>query len=76
MHRVSRRRDGRPPGRAQHTAHEGREGALLLATIGSPLLGRFGLIAVAITRAFGARLRGIHFTANCSERGGLAQAKL
>ena len=68
VHGVGGRGDGRPPGRAQHAAHKGREGALLLPAVGPSLLGRVGLITVSIARALSAGWRGIHF-ARCGGKG-------
>lgn len=75
VHGVGGRRDGRAARRAQHAAHKGREGALLLAAVGAALLGRVAIVAVAIARALGARWRGIHFAGEGVERGRLAQAR-
>lgn len=73
VHWVGGRGDGGAARRAQHAAHEGGKGALLLAAVGASLLGRLALVAVAIARAFCARWRGIHLAGDCVERGRLAQ---
>lgn len=73
VHGVGRGRDGGAARRAQHVAHEGREGALLLV-VQAPALGAVGLIAVAVARALGARGRGLHLAGELLERRRLAQA--
>lgn len=74
MHGVGGRGDGGAARRAQHAAHEGGEGALLLA-VEAPSLGAVGLIAVAVARALGARGRGLHLAGELLERRRLAQAR-
>jgi hypothetical protein len=73
VHRVGRGRDGGAARRAQHTAHEGREGALLLV-VQAPALGAVSLIAVAVARALDARGRSVHLAGKLLERRRLAQA--
>ena len=74
VHGVRRGGDGRATRRAQHAAHEGAEGALLLAAVRLPVLHAIALIAVPVARALGARWRGIHLAGELLERGRLAQA--
>lgn len=72
VHGVGWGRDGGAARRAQHVAHEGREGALLLV-VQAPASGTVGLIAVAVARALGARGRGLHLAGELLERRRLAQ---
>ena len=73
VHGVGRGRDGGAARRAQHVAHEGRESALLLV-VQAPVPGAVGLIAVTVSRAFGAGWRGFHLAGELLERRRLAQA--
>ena len=74
VHGVGRGGDGWAARRAQHVAHEGGEGALLLA-VGLPALDAIAVVAVAVARALGGRWRGIHLAGQLLEGGGLAQAR-
>lgn len=74
VHGVGGRGDGRAARRAQHVAHEGREGALLLAAGRLAVPGAIALVAVAVARALGARWRGIHLAGELLEGRRLAEA--
>lgn len=74
VHGVGGRRNGRAARRAQHVAHKGAEGALLLAAVRLPALQAIALVAVPVARALGPRWRGVHLAGELLEGRGLAQA--
>ena len=73
VHGIGGRGDGGPARRAQHVAHKGGKGALLLAAVGPALLGHLAIVAVAVARALGAGGRRLHLAGEGVERGRLAQ---
>lgn len=74
VHGIGGRGDGGAARRAQHVAHEGREGALLLAAGRLPVLGAVAVVAVAVARALGTGRRGVHPAGKLLEGGRLAEA--